>query len=278
MLDEFIAYLEQEVENGSIYVLGAQGQRGAAAFTDAFLNTREHGNITNINRDKALLKKRIDAGYNAQKIGAFDCSGLGMYFLQNLKRLYSSDMTANGMRSKCEQITREELKRGDWVFITNNGTASHIGFVVDDALNVIEARGRDYGVVKIPMRVEFNYFGRPLIFKDEIEAPKEITRELKKGDKGEDVKAYQEALVKCGYTLPKYGADGSYGTETQEATKALQRDSINGIAKQREVEAVGLVWKQQPETDYKAKYEELLTEYNELKACVAEILAIVSKC
>lgn len=41
MLESFIAYLEQEIVRGSIYVLGAQGQR--APFDTAWLKVREHG-------------------------------------------------------------------------------------------------------------------------------------------------------------------------------------------------------------------------------------------
>lgn len=47
---------------------------------------------------------------------------------------------------------------------------------------------------------------------------------LQKGDKGEDVKAMQQALLlwkaDC---LPKYGADGDFGSETQIALKAFQK-------------------------------------------------------
>ena len=57
MLEEFIAYLEDETARGSIYVLGAQGQR--APFSEAWLKEREHGDETNINRDKALLENAL---------------------------------------------------------------------------------------------------------------------------------------------------------------------------------------------------------------------------
>ena len=45
---------------------------------------------------------------------------------------------------------------------------------------------------------------------------------LKKGDKGEAVKTLQRYLIEAGYPLPKYGADGDYGTETETAVKAFQ--------------------------------------------------------
>ena len=45
---------------------------------------------------------------------------------------------------------------------------------------------------------------------------------LKKGSKGVAVKALQVALMSLGYNLPKYGADGSFGDETETAVHAFQ--------------------------------------------------------
>ena len=42
---------------------------------------------------------------------------------------------------------------------------------------------------------------------------------LKRGMKGDDVRALQQLLIKRGYALPKYGADGEYGAETERAVK-----------------------------------------------------------
>lgn len=53
-------------------------------------------------------------------------------------------------------------------------------------------------------------------------------RELKKGSKGGAVGAavrkVQEALLDLGYTLPKFGADGNFGSETKAAVQAFQKD------------------------------------------------------
>ena len=50
-------------------------------------------------------------------------------------------------------------------------------------------------------------------------------RLLKKGMSGSDVRELQQNLLKLGYALPKYGADGGYGAETGEAVKAFQKKS-----------------------------------------------------
>ena len=48
-------------------------------------------------------------------------------------------------------------------------------------------------------------------------------RILKKGDEGADVKLMQEYLLKLGYSLGKYGADGDFGSATEAALKAFQK-------------------------------------------------------
>lgn len=49
-------------------------------------------------------------------------------------------------------------------------------------------------------------------------------RILKKGTKGQDVKQWQECLIKAGYKLPKWGADSDFGEETHNATIQFQKD------------------------------------------------------
>lgn len=53
----------------------------------------------------------------------------------------------------------------------------------------------------------------------------EYTRPFSYGTKGDDVRAFQTNLLKLGYDLPKYGADGSYGKETEGAAKDCCTDN-----------------------------------------------------
>lgn len=50
---------------------------------------------------------------------------------------------------------------------------------------------------------------------------------LRKGSKGQYVILLQTKLLNKGYSLPRYGADGDYGTETLNAVKAFQK--ANGL-------------------------------------------------
>lgn len=51
---------------------------------------------------------------------------------------------------------------------------------------------------------------------------------IRRGSKGETVKKMQQLLMATGYALPKYGADGSFGAESEEALRRFQE--ANGLA------------------------------------------------
>jgi peptidoglycan hydrolase-like protein with peptidoglycan-binding domain len=51
-----------------------------------------------------------------------------------------------------------------------------------------------------------------------------VTDALKRGDRGEAVRAMQQLLLKWNPDcLPEYGADGDFGKETEDAVKAFQK-------------------------------------------------------
>lgn len=161
ILNEFIDFLNSQVDR-AIYCWGGQGEIA----TEELIRKKE---TSTENAEKAIemLNKLIAAGVEEPRM--YDCSGLGMAFLQG--RVFDSDMSANGMMRSCETIERSEIKKGDWVFqVDESGKAVHIGYVVDSNLNVVEARGREYGVVKRPLSAgSWNSYGRPKCFKEYIE-------------------------------------------------------------------------------------------------------------
>ena len=246
MLNEFIAYLEEQVKNRSIYIWGGQGQ-GWPTVNEEWITKKESGS----NRQKALdlYRQAAEAGFK-EKLKAFDCSGLGMYWLFNIKGVYPSDMTANGMMGKCMPLTKDELSRGDWVFRTyksgeKKGRAYHVGFIVDDELNVIEAKGRAYGVVKRPFDENYwNTYARPVCFADEIlgidftNTNLNVSRNLKYGCIGRDVMHLQKCVGA--------DSDGDFGSKTRAAVKAFQKASgltLDGIAGINTITALKGRWK-----------------------------------
>lgn len=59
------------------------------------------------------------------------------------------------------------------------------------------------------------------------DTPMPTHRTIRRGDSGEDVKYCQELLLKLGYNLGSYGADGKYGAKTLAAVKSFQ--GSNGL-------------------------------------------------
>lgn len=86
-----------------------------------------------------------------------------------------------------------------------------------------------------------------------------------------DVKKLQQDLIKLGYKLPKFGADGDYGKETEAAVKAFQKDAkvaVDGIVGKMTLQAIEKKLKEQAE---KSKGELTVSQYNELKKQIDEL-------
>lgn len=263
-LDEFISYLKSFADR-AIYIWGGQTQviKGGIVYKDdsfkkelgeaeAWIKDKETS-TKNANRALKLYRSRKD---EFEVIPCVDCSGLGMNWLYNKKRIAPSDMTAHGMKGKCRMINKSDIKRGDWVFRIyksgdKKGRAYHIGYVIDDRLNVTEARGRDDGVVTRAFDSDYwNAYGRPSYFADEIN--EEIsyriifTRVLKKASpmmRGDDVMALQVLLNEA--TDADLGVDGIFGSKTERAVREYQKLKglkVDGKAGENTITALGGIW------------------------------------
>lgn len=160
-IGRFIDYLKSEVANGSIYVWGAQGEKD---ITEAWIRKKET-TTTNANRAIAFWKHQISLGFG-DTLHAFDCSGLLMYYLIR-EGLYKSDLSSRGLYAKSEKINREDLVPGDLVFRHNGVAIHHVGVFIGGGI-VIEAKGRDDGVVMRSINASgstyWNRYGRLGIF------------------------------------------------------------------------------------------------------------------
>lgn len=174
MLNEFIKYLTEQI--GQPYLWGGQHTKLTPDNYVEIIHKREDGRgkyadgTTYAEASIAFCKKKFDQG--ATVLYAYDCSGLGMYWIQNIQHIWN-DKTADGMMRCCTELIRSEPpERGWWVFKQNDrGKATHIGYMVDNEY-LIEAKGRKFGVVKTKWREkDWSIWGIPSIFYDEIVNP-----------------------------------------------------------------------------------------------------------
>ena len=165
MLTEFIDYLKAQI--GEPYVWGGQHTKLTPDNYVAVIEKKET-NEENAEAAISFCRKKFDEG--ATVLYAYDCSGLGCYWLYNLKHLYRSDVNANTMMHRCKLVSTDP-KRGYWLFKLSGSKATHIGYMVSDA-ELIEAKGRDYGVVPTKFKKkDWDCWGIPAVFEDEIVDP-----------------------------------------------------------------------------------------------------------
>ena len=173
-----------------------------------------------------------------------DCSGLVEGYLfsdtpEDLTPTYKAarDRSANATLEACiEKGDISTIPEIPGVIVFYPG---HMGVYIGGG-EVIEARGHKYGVVntKLKDRGWKNWGKHPDITYEEKAPVKEKTTSialpvLKKGSKGDSVKAMQILLIGYGYEMKStdgkivYGADESFGGATERALKKYQ--AANGL-------------------------------------------------
>jgi len=224
MVSKFVGPMRAEVGR-AIYVWGRVGEIvTSASWIRAYETTSG-----NAQRAIDLWEERKAAGVDP--IRAFDCSGFIVWMLRILGLTtvrYTADMFSN----ICPTIPKADLRVGDFVFnLDSDGNAFHVGIVSKIEFGVtyvVEARGRDYGVVERPISLGAwdDWSHNPFI---------DTSREddmiyCKYGDGRETatssdpaVRSMQEGLVRLGQEMindgKTYPPDGRYGTAT-----------VNGVA------------------------------------------------
>lgn len=218
-LSDFLKLAKGQIDRG-IYVWSLNGIR---------LDKLTELKIREVEDSESNAKKAIKL-WNERRFKypdaiAADCSGFVVWCLIQCGAKKSGfDTTAEGFRTKqCHEITKGELRNGDLCFKMSGSKAVHVGIYCDG--KVIEDRGRAYGIVSRSLALGgWSKYGRLMINWDGEPTKYVLTRILKKGMKGSDVKELQKALLEQGYPLPKYGADSSFGSETKTAVERLQKD------------------------------------------------------
>ena len=175
---------------------------------------------------------------------AWTGGGKGVLESIGTSNVFSSKYDSNGCPDKGanSMFSYAKSKGMDWGSISTLpeivGLAQHkdghVGYYVGNGY-AVEWRGFNYGCVKTKVAGRGWKYWYKLPFIDYNDGGTQVTppsvdvplgsRLLKRGDKGGDVKAMQELLLQLGYALPKHGADGEFGSETEKAVLAFQKDS-----------------------------------------------------
>lgn len=142
----------------------------------------------------------------------------------------------NWFKSKGQIVENPQV--GDLVFF---GDCDHIGiveYVDNECIYTIEGNTSDAAelIVNGGQVAKKSYFKTSKYIKAYVRPKYDENQEdnntgneityplLKNGSKGNFVRMAQEKLLQKGYKLPKFGADGIFGDETEKAIKQLQGD------------------------------------------------------
>lgn len=196
---------------------------------------------TEAEQQKATRKQTIEYGRKWIGKHVADCSGLfswafkqlGGYMYHGSNTMYKSYCTAKGKINKATV-----LKPGTAVFTGTETEHGHVGLYIGGG-KVIEAKGTQAGVVMSNLSDKrWTYWGE---LKGVNYGAEDSETALRKGDKGEAVKELQKLLKEKGYSLGKWGVDGDFGSATESAVMAFQKDAgltMDGIAGSTTMEAL----------------------------------------
>ena len=152
--EEFAAWIC--AQTGSAYVWGAQGhkvrrdgtvymnQRKVSDSYESWVRQRENGE-ENARRAISGIKQRLTEGAN--EVTCYDCSGLIMAYIRDIKGYTTRDLSARGLFAIAKEKAKEGLIAGDLVFRHNGEKITHVGVYIGSGY-AVDARGRDSGVIK----------------------------------------------------------------------------------------------------------------------------------
>lgn len=123
-----------------IYVWGGNGQTG---ITQDWIQSMD---TSSANAQRSIKYWQNQQAAGVTDIAAYDCSGLISRYLQDLG-LVSAKRNCDHLWAMCRPIQRQDLAPGDLLFRTKNGNDRyHVGVYVGKG-RVVEAKGRDDGVI-----------------------------------------------------------------------------------------------------------------------------------
>ena len=250
----FVRELEAALTRGDGYIMSSYGQNPRTGYldlskTDVKSAWKENGwyytQYSGSQRTQALKWRK-------KCTRVWDCAGMaeGIYEIYSgvcvntrARHIYANWCSVKGKG----MIPANRRVPGAAVFWSNNGASDihHVAYLWKPVQSghpegdwyIIEARGVMYGVVKAKLSSRKpNFWGYMDKYYDysadvPVEDISEIvetetlgSRDLRNGTEGNDVKEMQSGLIRLGYDLGRWGADGDFGDCTEQAVKKFQRD------------------------------------------------------
>lgn len=240
----FVNFVKQQITEKAGYIMGSYGQNPKKWPVNSWWYTQYDGNgYTAAQKAKALYWRE-----HAKRV--FDCQGLAEGAVLDYTGVNANTKARYNYSGWCGEkgkgmIPADRRAPGMAVFWGGNAASiHHVAYLLEpvDADNpagdwyIGEARGVLYGCVQTRLyERKPDFWGKMDKYFDYGDASDalptnpelgEIT--LLRGMKDrEDVKEMQENLIKLGYDLGKYGADGDFGPDTEAAVRAFQE--LNGL-------------------------------------------------
>jgi len=249
----FVRELEAALNRGDGYIMASYGQNPRTGYLDL-----SKTDVKNAWKENGWYYTQYSGAQRAQALKwrkkctrVWDCNGMAEGIYEIFSGVCINARARNNYASWCSVkgqgiIPANRRVPGAAVFWGNSASnIHHVAYLYKPVKDghpegdwyLIEARGVMYGVVKSKllsrkpnfwgyMDKYFDYSENVSIEEvaDIVETETLGSRVLKNGSEGNDVKEMQSGLIRLGYDLGSWGADGDFGDQTEMAVKQFQRD------------------------------------------------------
>jgi len=256
----FVKELEAALNRGDGYIMASYGQNPRTGYldltrTDVKSAWKENGwyytQYSGAQRTQALKWRK-------KCTRVWDCNGMAEGIYEIYSGVCINARARNNYASWCSVkgkgvIPANRRVPGAAVFWGSSASSiHHVAYLwkpvtagkPEGDWYLIEARGVMYGVVKSKLLSRkpnfWGYMDKYFDYSENV-AVEEVagiaetetlgSRVLKNGCEGNDVKEMQSGLIRLGYDLGRWGADGDFGDQTEMAVKQFQSDhglTVNG--------------------------------------------------
>lgn len=280
-VNKFVEFLNNRYLAKDGYIMGATGQDPKKWSKKSWWFTQYDGeDYTPAQKAKALYWRE-----HAKRV--WDCNGLAEGYYKDVTGININTKARYNYAGWCSvkgtgSVPNKHKVPGLAVFKGSKASKiTHVGYLVapvkvskpEGDWYIIEAKGVSYGVVRTKLNSGgwdfWGYMDKYFDYSNHSEGTdiEEIEtfgyRTLRKGDEGEDVKELQKILKKWNSKLlPKYGADGDFGSETKGAVEVFQKAhnlTVDGIVGKQTYAALDKYEEKEPETPVKKNSKVLVT-------------------